>query len=179
MINLKRNIFFLSVCVASLISNSRVNASWLTSCKACVSILESCNIKKCSSENECITCSQSFGNTKCDKCFTEVFTEKDKLLCDYLVPYHNMACTMSCKVRTSLKGVCDAKKGGQCTCTADISAFNVGVQGINISAILEMIENGSTTTTPGTNSAHFTTKSTNAYIGAQLFTIYLCIFNNF
>jgi hypothetical protein len=91
-----------------------VKASWVTSCKPCVNVLESCI--KCSTKTECEDCARSYKNNECYKCYADIFVEP--LNCENSIKYQNLACTVKCQVEDSLKGTCNPKSGA-CTCGSD------------------------------------------------------------
>ena len=55
-----------------------VKASWITSCKPCVDVLESCI--ECSSQSDCQACANNYKNNECFKCYDDIF--KDEINCE-------------------------------------------------------------------------------------------------
>ena len=111
---LSKNNFLLFMIICIVIFR-KTNSTWLISCKPCVEILNACIY--CSTEYECITCVNRIGNTKCTNCFEDIFRIGSGLQCDYTIPYHIKACTISCNVREKLKGACDSKNDNKCICS--------------------------------------------------------------
>ena len=91
-----------------------VIANWLESCKPCVDTLKSW--KKCSTQNECITCANDYSHIQCSKCYTDVFHEKI-LYCDHKQSqeFQDLACGVKCRVENLLEWIC-ISKNGECTC---------------------------------------------------------------
>ena len=60
--------------------------------------------ENCESEQSCVTCTRSLNNTKCEKCFIDIFREK-KLYCENSVEYQYLSCKVSCNFK--LTHVCN------------------------------------------------------------------------
>ena len=114
--NLQNSLFLFFI-----FSISKTDAYWITSCKGCVDILNACVY--CNTQSSCISCSNSFGNNGCYKCYNDIFQEEE-MNCDNSIRFHQVSCLVRCQVKTNnqmgamLKGVCHPSNG-TCVCATD------------------------------------------------------------